>query len=297
VSSLVAAQIPDRIYNRDEDVLLQIYAPWCGACKMLNPLADTVAKVVGQVEKTTTSPSALSSPNATVTATAVPSSPAHLQVLVMDGEANVLPGFLTEEENRALPLVKFYPRCGSRRFPESVRSLPECQPALYDASGNVERVLNFVHAKMAAQPDVSTTSAAAPAARAFDLDAAHRLARAEEAATQDRVAAALSARLAKDSESMPALKIYELVPCGSLMTNVMRHFMQSSYRSYVDPDELEAKGHELFAAYRSCSDKEEKKIDEFWVQVKRQVDDAMEAKQKREKDAQPIETHPQSQWG
>ena len=65
---------------------------------------------------------------------------------------------------------------------------------------------------------------------------------------------------------------------GPLLTSVMRHFMSSTYQSYVTPGEAEAKGHELFEHMRACQDKEEKRVEQFWEQVSTQAEEARERK-------------------
>jgi thiol-disulfide isomerase/thioredoxin len=271
VSSLVAAQIPARVESRDTDVMVQIYAPWCGACKMTNPIYDTVAEVVQKVNGNV---------NASHSSTSPTTPPQRqIQFMTMDGDANVLPGFLTEQESLVLPMFKFFPRCGSKNAPESYRSLPACQPVQYEGFSQTEAMINFLHTKLKAQDEA--TGADASHSSAFDLNAAHELGRIAEPNTRKLVEIAQTHRFEKDMNEQPATKVATQAPCWSLLNDIMKHYLQLGYRSYSDPSEEEHKGRELSAKYNECCIKNEDQIEEYWKQVKQLMEDAVEIQKDR----------------
>merc|ERR1719167_1285674 len=44
VKVLVATNFDEVVFNKDSDVLVEFYAPWCGHCKQLAPIYDELAK-------------------------------------------------------------------------------------------------------------------------------------------------------------------------------------------------------------------------------------------------------------
>jgi len=266
VRSLVAAEIPARVERRDADVLLHVYEHWCGSCRMMSPVVDGVAAVLHQTVQQQSS------------AAGAPVRP--LQVLSMDSEANFLPGFLREEETLALPLLKFFPQCGSRRYPESVRQHPACQPSVYEKRGSVEAMVNWLHARVSEQNDA--LAAAGVSAASFDLNTAHAVAREMEPATVERLKKAQQARWDAESADHPAMKLHELAPCGPLMSRAVHAHMLLGHRSYVDQSASQDEISQLFQAYRECAQKEKKNISRFWAEVKHVADGEVEVEKARE---------------
>lgn len=178
---------------------------------MMHPVIDTIATVLNEVEneKKFTSSSS-SSP---------PSSTPHIAVYSMDGDANFHPNFLTPEENRALPLVKFFPKCGSKLFSEEIRIKKECQPVLYEGRPNVQSILKFIHQHMKEEPQVDVkqpNKILAPSSADVipPLQHYHEIAQTKESQTREHVVSALIKRFEADAEDMPALKLHEIAPCG-----------------------------------------------------------------------------------
>jgi thiol-disulfide isomerase/thioredoxin len=278
VSSLVAVEIPSRVYRRDADILLHVYEHWCGSCRMMAPVVDGIAATLHQTEQQQESSAA--------------APVRHLQVMSMDSEANVLPGFLTAEETQALPLLKFYPRCGSRRFPADVRNQAPCQPSSYSGRGNVESMLNWLHARVSEQDDVLAKASASGSTEAacgvpFDLSRAHEVARASEPATVERLKDAQQARWDSESADHPAMRLHEMAPCGPIMSRAVHAHMLQAYRSYLD-DTAQNNVAELFAEYRACAAKQQKQISRFWAEVKHIADGEVEVERTRLEEEQKL---------
>jgi protein disulfide-isomerase A1 len=80
VKILVGKSFPDLVINSDDDVLVEFYAPWCGHCKQLAPIYDSLAKRVSKI------------PN--------------LVIAKIDSTANEVEGV----DIRGFPTIKLFPR-------------------------------------------------------------------------------------------------------------------------------------------------------------------------------------------
>jgi hypothetical protein len=46
VKVLVSSNFDEVVFNKDKDVLVEFYAPWCGHCKQLSPIYDQVRLII-----------------------------------------------------------------------------------------------------------------------------------------------------------------------------------------------------------------------------------------------------------
>ena len=80
VKILVGKNFQDLVINSDADVLVEFYAPWCGHCKALAPIYDSLAKRLEKVQG--------------------------IVIAKMDSTANEVEGVSI----RGFPTIKFYPK-------------------------------------------------------------------------------------------------------------------------------------------------------------------------------------------
>jgi len=110
VKVIVGKTFKEIVLDDTKDVLVEFYAPWCGHCKKLAPIYDTLAEELKDIKD--------------------------LIISKFDATANEVEGL----EIRGYPTLKFYPK-GSKGTPLDVegRELEELKTFLHDKSSVVKQ--------------------------------------------------------------------------------------------------------------------------------------------------------------
>lgn len=220
-------------------VLLDVYDPSCSACSTLRPVVLALAAALEH------EPS--------------------VRVMAYDDEANFRRGFLSPEERRELPLLKFY-----RQLPPAAAGSP-LHPAaregvVYTGAPNTRALVDFIAAHSA--PECG-----------FDAAAVHARLAATAAQTDAALRAAADARLSSD----PVFHIYSQSPCGPQMMDWMRMTLVSRYLSTPVPDATQKAA---FDAFQGCMKASDKQMRRYWHQLAAVAQDNLSKYDEKNKQAE-----------
>ena len=226
---------------RRQHVLVEVFSPYCHACERLQPVLEQVAHVLSMADR-----------ERGYAAGAASASPAaSFLVAVMDESKNHQPGFLTAEEERYLPVLKFFPLGSSAAGPEAGRT--------YNGPPNARAILSFINSSLPAsqripssvlQSLLASTSAAAFAA----VQSVYRRQRAEEV---DRDATIL---------------LFDHSPCGAEMQAMMEAMLLDRYRSDTEPEDdgdegEDGEGGEVMRRFKQCMKGKRKETQAYWKEI------------------------------
>jgi len=199
-------------------VFLDVYDPDCAACASFRPVLLQLADAFS------TTPS--------------------VRIMCYDDAANYKRGFLTEEETRALPLLKFYPVCdGAVRERDG-----KCPDGLiYDGPPNARSIVDFI-------------AQHTPSQHAFDMDEVGKRLDASASRTDADLRVAAARRLEDD----PVFHLYQHSPCGEAMLAWMK---QTVVRRYLNKPPSEEDEKRKFNAFRQCVQQKEKETQQYWERV------------------------------
>jgi hypothetical protein len=219
-------------------VLLDVFDPSCSACSTLRPVVLALAA-------------------------ALEHEPA-VRVMAYDDEANFKRGFLSPEERRELPLLKFYPQLvpaalGSPLHPAAREGI------IYTGAPNTRALVDFIASHSAPESG-------------FDAAAVHARLAATAAETDAALRAAADSRLSSD----PVFHIYSQSPCGPQMMDWMRMTLVSRYLSAPIPDATQKAA---FDAFQGCMKAKDKAMRRYWHQLAAVAQDNLDKYDEKEKQA------------
>ena len=220
--------------SRNQHVLVEVYSPYCHACERLTPVLDQVAHILSMLSREQRYlPSSSSSP------------PSSFLVAVMDDSKNHAPGFLTPDEERYLPVLKFFPAPASASSP-----LPD--PVTYHGPHNAAAILSFI-------------ASALPASSRPSASVLNSLTRSTSEEAFRRVKAVFKRQRDEQVARDPTLLLFDHAPCGSQMQRMMESMILSSYTSEADDDEEKA---EVLRDFQQCVRGKREETDAYWKTVR-----------------------------
>lgn len=258
---IVADTIDQLVYNSDSPVLVDVYEESCGACKQTAPIIHLVARCLKQGQKD------------------VPAD-AQLRVALYESNKNYKKGFLTAEEELAVPTIKLYVKhlspqqlqqierdnaAAQDKYDKiTVQQHPNNTVSLtYNGPPNARRILEFVHKYTQGSKNE------------FDLNAAFDCVRKHDTATLSAVQRQSAARIADD----PTAFLYDNAPCGEQMKTFMLRTMTHNYISFPTEDDQRATTI-TFENLTNCLTKRAEDTKEYWSSVlataQQNLEDALE---------------------
>jgi hypothetical protein len=230
---------------RHQHVLVEVFSPYCHACERLQPVLEQVAHVLSMADRE----------RGYAASAASSSSPAaSFLVAVMDESKNHKPAFLTAEEERYLPVIKFFPLSSS-----SASGSQSDTGLTYNGPPNARAILGFINSSLPASQRIpsstlssllASTSAAAFAA----VQAVYRRQREEEV------------------ERDATILLFDHSPCGAEMKDMMEAMLLDRYRSDRDTEDDDedpeaGEGGELMRRFRQCMQGKRKETQAYWKEI------------------------------
>ena len=295
-ASNLAELLDDKTLNnqlRTQTVLLELYSPDCGACNTMKPVIHQVALALNaaceperkkwkkeqvqrrlkqmldvienepETEEDKASISSISSATSASSADDFSYYRPSFAVAIMDTDANFKPGFLTEEEEMYLPLLKLFPAPtpASSSFGSSSSSSASVhiEPLTYKGPGNAKSIVDWIYRSL---PPSAQSS--------FSLPLAYDSIRSTSSSTQTAVLQAHHNRISTELSSHPSSKVLDGQPCGDYIKEFMTLQLTRGYKSVFDDKEEEEVDKQVEACmrnFRECSDKKEKEIEKYWEDI------------------------------
>ena len=234
ISIATANSLPllvDQRGERGQSVLVEVYSPYCHACERLAPVLDQVAYILNHLPST--QPQSVSPP---------------FLVTVMDDSRNHRPGFLTAEEERYLPVVKFFPA------PSSATAAP---PAgiTYRGPHNALSILAFIDSHLP------------PAQRFIDTQHLRSLLADTSPATLATLTATFRRQRDEQLANDPTILLFDHSPCGQPMAAMMEEMILRSYRANVEGEAGERQRQQVLEKFQQCVKDKRKETDVYWKSV------------------------------
>ena len=258
----------DQRGERGQSVLVEVYSPWCHACERLAPILDQVAYILNHLPPPTPQPSSLPS------SFFPPTSP--YVVAVMDDSRNHRPGFLTPDEERYLPVIKFFP-------PATSPTSPPPAGITYRGPHNALSILTFISSHLPADQ------------RFIDSPHFHSLLTTTSPATLATLTATFRQQHDDQVKSDPTILLFEHSPCGTQMSGMMEEMILRSYRAGVEGEEGEKRRREAMERFQKCVVDKRKQTQKYWKSIldiaKQQLkqDDDDEAEEEDDKEREETE--------
>lgn len=246
---LVADNIDELVYNTpDRLTLVEVYETGCGACATMAPIVQLLAKCFRE-------------------------NGIKVDVALYEGSLNYKPGFLTDEEDRAVPVIKLF----------TPTSKQQKQGITYDGEPNAKAVAQFIYEQ--SKSDDKT---------AFDLEKINDCIKQYEPQYFEKVIKQTHKRLQQD----PTAFLYEKSPCGPYMQSWMEMMMSDMYLSNKTPERRKAL-EMVFNDFRNCITKKEEETIDYWSQVRdvaeQNLSDAVERKKTSDDSVEEAQKNDQPQ--
>ena len=237
ISIATADSLPllvDQRGERGQSVLVEVYSPYCHACERLAPILDQVAYILQHL------PSSQSD-------TATPTSSPFL-VAIMDDSRNHRPNFLTPDEERYLPVLKFFP---------APTSATATSPAgiTYRGPHNALSILTFINSNLP------------PAQQFTDTPHFQRLLTSTSPATLATLTATFRRQRDEQLKNDPTVLLFDHSPCGPAMAAMMEEMILRSYREGVEGEEGERRRRQVVERFQQCVREKRKETDKYWKSI------------------------------
>ena len=248
ISIATADSLPllvDRRGERGQSVLVEVYSPTCHACERLAPILDQVAYILNHLSPNNHDNNNRTQPSPFAT-TSSSSSP--YLVAVMDDARNHRPGFLTPEEERYLPVLKFFP-------PATSPTTPPPAGITYRGPHNALSILTFISSHLP------------PAQQFIDTPHFKSLLATTSPSTLATLTATFRQQRVDQLRSDPTILLFDHSPCGQQMAAMMEEMILRSYRAGVEGEAGEKQRREVIERFQKCVRDKRKETDAYWKSV------------------------------
>ena len=245
---ILTANRIDTVLASSPPFLLYLYDPTCAACALYTPVVHTLAYALDDREEDDDAserkeadpePEAAQASRPRRESSSSSSSSSSPRVYMMNDATDHKPGFLTAEEEGALPLLKFFPQSSSA----SSTSSPS--PFAYTASPRVSALLSFLHQQTGG---------------AFDLARAQRRARSRLPALRRELQQRGRERLQKSDDWL----LFLGSPCGEQIGEYSLAELLNRYCDSEEEGEGEREAGDKYANFVQCMrEKEDESIEYF----------------------------------
>ena len=166
----------------------------------------------------------------------------------MDDSRNHRPGFLTPDEERYLPVMKFFP-------PASSPTAAPPPAITYSGPHNALSILTFINSHLP------------PDQQFLQSPTFKQLLASTSPATLATVTDTFRAQRVDQLAREPTVLLFDHSPCGAEMAAMMEAMILRSYRAGVEGQEGEAQRREVMEKFQKCVAEKRKETDAYWKSI------------------------------